>query len=83
MNTNYLKRRQVVSAGNHLNKSDSKKIKSEDIRQTSCSGMNDIFKGSEFPKACKNNIQKCFQEKTLHNCYLSTDQGNQLLKKYC
>ena len=79
MNTNYLKRRQVVSAGNHQDKPDSKKTKSDEIDQTSCRENNEISKCGEFLKFCKDNIQKCFQVKTLHKFNLSTDPGNQLL----
>ena len=76
MNTNYLKRRQVVSAGNHQNKSDSKKSKSDEIDQTSCSGKNEISKGGEFSTFCKDTAHKFFQEKTLHSSNLSIDAGN-------
>ena len=76
MNSNYLKRPQVVSAGNHQNHTDANKNKSEVIDQTSCCGHNEISKGGEFSMFCKDNARKCFQEKTLPSLSLSIDKGN-------
>ena len=76
MNTNYLKRRQVVSAGKLQNKSDKKKTESDEIDQTSCSGMNETFKGGASLIFCRDSAQKFFQEKALHSSNLSTDSGN-------
>ena len=75
MNTNYLKRRQVVSAGKLQNNSDKKKTESDEIDQTSCSRKNETIKGGAFLKFCKDNAHKFFQEKALHNSNLSTDSG--------
>ena len=55
MNTNYLKRRQVVSAGNDHNQTYAKKIRSEEIEQTICSENNSD--GGEFPMFCKDNAR--------------------------
>ena len=78
MNTNYLKRCQVVSAENHPNKSDIKKIKNDETVQISCTGTNEIFNDVKFSTFCKNNSRRCFLEKILQCSNLSKDTGNLL-----
>ena len=76
MNTNYLKCRQVILAGNHQNKSVIKKTKSEEIGQSSCSGNNENMKGVDFSKFCQDNARKCFKEKTLQSSNFCINAGN-------
>ena len=71
MNTNSLKRHEVVSAGNET---DIKKSKSDKVHQNS--GVNETSKGGEFLIICQDSSQKCFQEKSLSTLNCSTDPGN-------
>ena len=63
MNTNNLKRRHVVSARNHRNKFDSKKIKSEENDQFRCSGNNKTPKGENFQRFAKIMLINVFKKK--------------------
>ena len=75
MNTNDLKPLQVQSTGNHQNKTDIKKTKSDGIDPTSCSGKNVISKRRELIQFCKLNAIKCFQDINFDSLKLSTDPG--------
>ena len=73
MNTNSLKRHQVVSEGN---KTDIKKSKSDNVHQNSCSGVDEASKGGEFLIFCQDSAQKYIQDEILHSLNCCTDSGN-------
>ena len=67
MNTNCSKRHQLVSAENHLNNNDLKKIKLQEVHQAILS-VNDSFRNTknyDFVKFCMNKSLRRFNDKDL------------------